>query len=135
MPKYSEARKMQDLQFLGLIFRSQKVFPAGRSYQNATTSIRNASNDAGTTFVKKLVSIDARVFGWCSAYSFTELEPAKIATLDDKLDDILKRMLRKYGLNIKSSKNPHKVLGIRNYSGSLQQISNKDNEAKENPRM
>jgi RNA-directed DNA polymerase len=125
VPKYSEARKLHDLQFLGLIFRSQKVFPAGRSYQNAMTSIKTVANDTGTTFVKKLISIDVRVFGWCSAYSFTELEPTKIAVLDVKLDDALKIMLRKHGLNIKSSKNPHKALGIRNYSASLQQINNK----------
>lgn len=134
VPKYSEARKLHDLQFLGLIFRSQKIFPAGRSYQNATTSIKNATNDAGTTFAKKLISIDARVFGWCSAYSFTELEPAKIAVLDARLDDALKIMLRKNGLSIRSSKNPHKVLGIRNYSASLQQINNKEEKAKERSR-
>jgi RNA-directed DNA polymerase len=123
-PKYSEARRCQDVEFLGLTFKSKKIYPAGRSYQNATKSVRFAAYDRGNTFVKRLVSIDARVFGWSSAYSFTEQEPAKIAVLDQKLDETLRIMIQRQGLKIKQSKTPHKVLGIRNYSASLQEVIN-----------
>lgn len=130
IPKYSEARKCQDMTFLGLTFKSKKIYPAGRSYQNATKSVRFAAYDRGTTFVKKLISIDARVFGWASAYSFAQKEPAKLAIIDSKLDEVLKIMMKKQGLKVKNSASPHRVLGIRNYTASLAAIEKKRLEDK-----
>lgn len=131
-PKFSEARKCQDLTFLGLTFKSKKIYPAGRSYQNAAKSVRFAAYDTGTTFVKKLVSIDARVSGWAAAYSFTEREPAKLANLDKQLDQIIGIMLNKQGLRIKRRSSPHTVVGIPNYTSVLQKIDNKKQKKSKN---
>jgi hypothetical protein len=71
---------------------------------------------------QKLVSIQARVFGWVAAYSFTNIEPAKMVTLDTILDETLRIMLRKQGLKLNSKINPHKAVGIDNYTSSFQKI-------------
>lgn len=122
-PKYSEVRRYQDLQFLGLTFKSDHIYPTGRSYQNAVASVRNAAYDRSQPLVKKLKNIESRIEGWCSAYSFVEHEGSKLAHNDTELNKVLGIMLKKHGLKVRLGISPHKALGLNNYSGTLARIA------------
>jgi hypothetical protein len=121
-PKYSEATRYQDLQFLGLTFKSAKIYPTGRSYQNAIKSIRTAAYDPSQTFIKKLTAIEARITGWCSAYGFANHESDKLDHNDKLLDDVLLKMLKFHGLKVWTGKKPHGVLGLINYTQSVSKV-------------
>jgi len=124
-PKYSEVTRYQDLQFLGLTFKSAKIFPTGRSYQNAIKSVRSAAYDTGLAFNKKLYAVEARINGWCSAYSFAEHEAQKLGHNDKLLSQVLRIMLKKHGLLVKKGVSPHKALGINNYTSQAAILRNK----------
>jgi group II intron reverse transcriptase/maturase len=124
-PKYSEARECQNLEFLGLTLRGKMVYPSGRSYQNAIKSVRYAANDRGTSLVRKLNSIESRVLGWSSAYLFAQQENAKISNNDRLLDDVLRRMLHHQGLRVRRGLSPHRVLGLANYTSTMETLRNK----------
>jgi hypothetical protein len=124
-PKYSEVTRYQDLQFLGLTFKSAKIFPTGRSYQNAVKSIRSTAYDSGLAFNKKLAALEARINGWCSAYSFADHEPQKLNHNDAQLDQVLRTMLKKHGLLVKRGMSPHRALGLHNYTSQMVILKNR----------
>ena len=119
--KYSHVRSCQQLEFLGLRFESGKVYPAGSAYKNAMKSIRLLAYDNRVGFAKKLEGINARIQGWCSSYSFTELEGKKIASVDTSLEDVLTRMLKHHSLAKTSRQSTANILGLKTFG----QVTNK----------
>lgn len=127
--KHSHVRKYSDLLFLGLRFTGNRIYPSGDSFDNAIWAVRRAAYNDRLPFVKKLISIDARVQGWCSSYAFTDYLGEPVDKNDRLLEDILVKMLRHAGLQRKNGKTAMAALGIEGYKTWLTRHQN----AKKNP--
>ena len=118
--KYSYARTLQDVEFLGLRYSSGKVYPANSSYKNVMKAIHQVVENRSLTLVRKIQSIGARVEGWSSAFAYTTEETARLQGNDKKLNDALERMLEKHNLQRKNKgKSATKTLGLPTFQSAL----------------
>lgn len=122
--KHSRVQKYGGLLFLGLRFTGDKVYPSSDSFDNAIWTARRAAQNTKLTFVKKLISIDARVQGWCSSYAFTDYLDQPVKKNDKLLEDVLTKMLRGTGLTVQSGKTAMQALGIEGYKTRLTRLKN-----------
>jgi RNA-directed DNA polymerase len=123
--KHSVVRKYSGLLFLGLRFTGDKIYPSGDSYENAIWTVRRAAYNQKLSFVQRLTSIDARIKGWCSSYSFTDYLDEPIAKNDKLLEDVLTKMLKKAGLKTLNSKSATQALGIEGYKTRITRLQTK----------
>jgi len=127
--KHSIVRKYSGLIFLGLCFKGQKIYPpSGDSYSNAIWTVRRAAYNQKLTFTKKLISIDARIQGWCSSYAFTDYLDEKTLKNDKLLEDVLTKMLNKSGLRVVGHKTAQQALGIEGYKTRINRLQTQRNE-------
>jgi group II intron reverse transcriptase/maturase len=118
--KYSYVGSIQHLEFLGLRFVSDKVYPANSSYKNVMKAIHQVVDNRSLTLVKKIQSIGARVEGWSSAFAYTTEETDRLQDNDKKLNETLERMLEKHNLQRKNkSKSTTKTLGLPTFQSAL----------------
>lgn len=111
--KYSYVRSLENLEFLGLRFSSGKVYPANSSYKNVMKEIRGVAYSRSISFIKKIQSINSRVEGWTSAFSYTTEETQRLQTLDASLEKVLAAMLTKHGLKRKDEqRSVTKIFGL-----------------------
>jgi RNA-directed DNA polymerase len=128
--KHSTVHKYSGLLFLGLRFTGDKIYPSGTSYNNAIWTVRRAAYNRKLTFIKKLISIEARIQGWCSSYAFTDYLDDPTMKNDKLLEDILSKVLNKTGLSTKGKLTAMQALGIRGYKVRLSQLKTKRESAK-----
>lgn len=114
-PKYSHARSLENLEFLGLRFSSGKIYPANSSYKNVMKEIRGVAYSRSMSLTRKLNSINSRVSGWCSAFGYTTEETLRLEGLDKMLEDVLSRMLEKHGLRKTNNKSIIKIFGFSTF--------------------
>jgi RNA-directed DNA polymerase len=122
--KHSQVQKYSGLLFLGLRFTGDKIYPSSDSFDNAIWTVRRAARNQKLSFVKKLVSIDARVQGWCASYSFTDYLDQPIMKNDKLLEDVLVKMLGETGLSVQKKKTAMLALGIEGYKTRLTRLRN-----------
>jgi len=120
--KHSKVQKYSSLTFLGLSFRGDKVYPSGKSYQNAIFTVRRAAQNRKLTFTQKLISINLRVQGWCSAYSFADMIQDSVKKNDKLLEDILTKMLRQHNLKTTHKITASDALGINGYKSRIDRL-------------
>ncbi len=131
--KYSYAKTLQDIEFLGLRFKGDKVYPANSSYKNVMKAIHQVVDNNSLTLVKKIQSIGSRIEGWSSAFAYTSEETVRLQGNDKKLDDTLGRMLEKHNLQRKNkSKSATKTLGLPTFQSALSTAKAKKNPRKRN---
>lgn len=118
-PKYSTVTKYSKTLFLGLQFKGDKIYPSGTAYVHALKSVRGAANDRSKKLANKIISIKARIDGWCSSYAFTDYLDEPLVKNDAELEKILVRMLRYHGLKLKSGKTAFEALGYSNFKQTL----------------
>ncbi len=123
--KHSTVEKYSGLIFLGLTFKGSKIFPSGDSYVNAIWTVRRAANNKTLPFVKKLISIEARVQGWCSAYAFTDFQEQQVSKLDKQFEDVMQKVLRKSDLKAIHNKAALEALQMPTYKFRLNSIKDK----------
>lgn len=123
--KHSVVRKYSGLLFLGLRFTSDKIYPSGDSYENAIWTVRRAAYNQKLSFIKKLISIEARVQGWCASYAFTDYLDEPTLKNDKLLEDVLTKALRKTGLKTTNRKTACMALGIEGYKTRLTRLKTK----------
>jgi group II intron reverse transcriptase/maturase len=127
--KHSKVQRYSGLLFLGLRFTSNKIYPSGTSYQNAIWTVRRATHNSKLTLVQKLLSVEARVQGWCSSYCFTDYLDEPTVKNDKLLEAELKTLLKQNGLIIVNKKPATTVLGIEPYKSRIIRLK----EAHDNP--
>ena len=120
--KYSLARSCQHLEFLGLKFASGKVYPAGSAYKTIMKNVRGVAGSNSIGLTKKLDGISSRIQGWCNSYSFTTLEHKPITDLDEKLETVLAKMLKRHGLKKTNNTPLHRILGIESFQQTTDRI-------------
>lgn len=130
--KHSQVQKYSGLLFLGLRFAGDKIYPSGESFDNAIWTVRRAARNQKLPFVKKLVSIDARVQGWCASYAFADYLDQPVIKNDKLLEDTLVKMLGETGLSVQKKKTAMLALGIEGYKTRLTRLKN---EAKNPEKM
>jgi RNA-directed DNA polymerase len=123
--KHSVVQKYSGLLFLGLRFTGDKIYPSGTSYNNAIWTVRRAAYNRRLSFVKKLISIEARVQGWCASYAFTDYLDDPTLKNDKLLEDIMTKVLRKAGLRTKTGKTALQAIGIEGYKVRLSRLKTK----------
>jgi len=123
--KHSTVSKYSGLIFLGLNFKGSKIFPSGDSYVNAIWTVRRAANNKTLPFVKKLISIEARVQGWCSAYAFTDFQEQQVNKLNKQFEDVMQKVLRKSDLMAIHNKSALEALQLPTYKNRLNSIKDK----------
>lgn len=128
--KHSKVSKYSGLIFLGLVFKGSKIFPSGDSYVNAIWTVRRAANNKTLPLVKKLISIEARVQGWCSAYAFTDFQEQPVKKLDKQFEDVMHKVLRKSDLKTIHNKTALEALQMPTYKFRLNSIKDKRNKKK-----
>lgn len=123
--KHSTVAKYNNLMFLGLRFQNSKIFPSGDSYGSAIFTVRRAANNKTLKFIQKLISIEARVQGWCSAYAFTDFQEQPVQKLDKQLEDVMQKVLRKSDLKAIHKKSALESLQMNGYKHRLNSIKDK----------
>jgi len=123
--KHSIVSTYSGMQFLGLMFKGSKIYPSGKSFDNAIYTVRRAANNKSLSLVKKLISIEARIQGWCSAYAFTDYRKESIDRVDKLLEDVMSKVLRKSDLKQIHGKTALEALGMATYQSRLDSIRDK----------
>ncbi|MDO8335201.1 MAG: reverse transcriptase domain-containing protein [Candidatus Saccharibacteria bacterium] len=129
--KKSKVDMYNRLFFLGLRFTGSRIYASGESYEKAIWTVRRAANNTKLSFVEKLISIEARIVGWCSAYAFADYLEEPTKKNDKLLEDILIKLLRQNHLKTTHNKTALEVLGISTYSKTLQEIKEKRKPSKQ----
>lgn len=123
--KHSIVSTYSGMSFLGLMFKGSKIYPSGKSFDNAIWTVRRAANNKSLPLVKKLISIEARIQGWCSAYAFTDYKKESIDRIDKLLEDVMSKVLRKSDLKQIHGKTALQALGMATYQSRLDSIREK----------
>lgn len=121
--KHSVIGPLQDKTFLGITFRSDKVYIADESYGNIKRSIAELIRQNGKkkiSFFETVTKISEKITGWCSAYSFVTIEQNKLNVLDKELEKNVDRLLKNNNLK-KTNANISVIntLGIQCFSKKL----------------
>jgi RNA-directed DNA polymerase len=116
--KYSYVRTLENLEFLGLRFSSGKVYPANSAYKKVMKEIRGVAYSTSVSLVKKMNSINSRIQGWSSAFSYTTEEGLRLDALDTKLEDVLTRTLKIHGLKKVDNRATIKIFGFPSFKES-----------------
>ena len=69
--KYSYARTLQDVEFLGLRFSSGKVYPANSSYKNVMKAIRQVVDNRSLTIVTNSDTVKCCLYNISSIYTLS----------------------------------------------------------------
>ena len=121
--KHSVIGPLQDKTFLGIMFRSDKVYIADESYRNITESITELirqNKRKKISFFEAVTKISEKISGWCSAYSFVTIEQNKLNVLDTELEKNVNILLKNNNLT-KTNANISVIntLGIQCFSEKL----------------
>lgn len=121
--KHSVIGPLQDKTFLGITFRSDKVYIADESYSNIKRSIAELIKQNGKkkiSFFETVTKISEKISGWCSAYSFVTIEQNKLNVLDAELEKNVDKLLKNNNLK-KTNANISVIntLGIQCFSKKL----------------
>ena len=121
--KHSVIGPLQDKTFLGIMFRSDKVYIADESYRNITESITELirqNKRKKISFFEAVTKISEKISGWCSAYSFVIIEQNKLNVLDTELEKNVNKLLKNNNLT-KTNANISVIntLGIQCFSEKL----------------
>lgn len=121
--KHSVIGPLQDKTFLGIMFRSDKVYIADESYRNITESITELirqNKRKKISFFEAVTKISEKISGWCSAYSFVTIEQNKLNVLDTELEKNVNKLLKNNNLT-KTNANISVIntLGIQCFSEKL----------------
>lgn len=121
--KHSVIGPLQNKTFLGITFRSDKVYIADESYANIKKSIKEVikqNRNNQITFFEAVTKISEKISGWCSAYSFVSTERNKLINLDAALEKNIDELLRNNNLKKTSAKvSVIDTLGIQCFSEKL----------------
>lgn len=121
--KHSVIGPLQDKTFLGITFRSDKVYIASESYNNIAKSIEEVirqNRKKNISFFETVTKISEKISGWCSAYSFVTIERNKLIALDKKLEQYVDELLN-YN-NLKKTDQNISILNILGIPGFLNQL-------------
>lgn len=127
--KYSEARSVHQLDFLGLRFMSGKIYPGGSAYKNIIKNLNEVADDKKLGLVKKLSSLHSRVQSWCNTYSYAVMEQKHVIALDDKLELALVKLVKNHGLAKASKKSLCEIFGIDTFTQTNSKIAAKKDRA------
>ena len=121
--KHSVIGPLQNKTFLGITFRSDKVYIADESYANIKKSIKEVikqNRNNQITFFEAVTKISEKISGWCSAYSFVSTERNKLINLDAALEKNIDELLSNNNLKKTSAKvSVIDTLGIQCFSEKL----------------
>lgn len=121
--KHSIVGPLQHKTFLGIKFRSDKVYIADESYRNITKNIAEViaqNKEKNISFFEAVTKISEKISGWCSAYSFVTIEPNKLDILDAKLEKNIDRLLKYNNLKrVSANISAINTLGIQCFSKKL----------------
>ncbi|MBF1037579.1 MAG: hypothetical protein HXL09_02635 [Candidatus Nanosynbacter sp.] len=121
--KHSVIGPLQNKTFLGITFRSDKVYIADESYANIKRSIKEVikqNRNNQITFFEAVTKISEKISGWCSAYSFVSTERNKLINLDEALEKNIDELLRNNNLKKTSKKiSVINTLGVQCFSEKL----------------
>ncbi|MFA6391177.1 MAG: reverse transcriptase domain-containing protein [Patescibacteria group bacterium] len=125
-----------DFEFLGIKFRGSKIYPVPNAFKKIIKDIKIVNRNG---LFKTLNYLKTRVDNWGATYYYTNYEKSHYSVLDDSLQSVIKKVLKKYGLkptNGDVTKDTLVKIGMPTFTESLTNYKNinKKGETKKDPR-